>query len=846
MTKQTSGAVNGIARLSTTVAVLLALSGCGGGGGGGLVSPSSQISSLTISTSGYTGSLDSARVALFQASQEYKNVSQYSSSGTGSAVASDLHPFTLTNVDKAYGYGLSGNGVTIGLIDSGFASEADYAQGNAFLEMQTKKNKVTFTSSITNPCSGSSCNTHGTNVASVAAANFDDQGDQYFLSNTGLTYNAYSGDSFPLLNHGMMGVAYRSSLRIGDFNTFNGSLSGIAQLTTGMAGAKVLNNSWGLEINLPTNIPADIATYTPSQASEWLRGATGGIYASSDLANLYSAYKNFQNSGVVVFALQNTTSDATPSLMAALPEIFPDLENAWIAVGNIDTRGVSRDSIQVSRRSARCGATAPYCLVTDGTELTGAGLYARDGYSRGITGTSFSAPQVSGMIALLAEAFPSLNSSQLAARLLATAYNKFTGFTAAGSKSFGNGIVHQYSTEFGHGIPDMQAALNPIISNSIPVGFVLNSSPTSSERFSLEKTQIRDNPIYGDALGKAFQGRIAYAYDALGGGFPIRVSSLRAPAKVYPGLSAAVTAGFGPKRKTQLTNHLKKFSPRITMGINADLYSFNRLADSSLRSPLNTELFKQNNFSLTDSDRGVTSKTLDFIVGFNLDKNIQVSSFASTDRTPNSSSHEEKNQTDLIGLTVGHQLSLTNDLSVRLMTGYMQELNKTKGLQGAGAFNAGNQSSSLFLSPSVSFNAPKFAVKVEMAIEYAQGKLSSSMLSLNRPIVTSSFLAQANWLDSWRKNDLAYLKLWQPERVEQGSATLRLPTLVSPLSTVENSVEEISLKPSKRTLNIAIGYEYPLSQSQRVVSEFLYSKHPGHSGENQDVGVGKIVWIKNF
>ena len=65
---------------------------------------------------------------------------------------------------------------------------------------------------------------------------------------------------------------------------------------------------------------------------------------------------------------------------------------------------------------------------------------------------------------MLKEHFPNHSAEQLVDRLLASADNSF--FTRDGVVTFGNGVQHGYNDEFGHGIMDIYAALNPITYDS--------------------------------------------------------------------------------------------------------------------------------------------------------------------------------------------------------------------------------------------------------------------------------------------------------------------------------------------------------------------------------------------
>ena len=106
------------------------------------------------------------------------------------------------------------------------------------------------------------------------------------------------------------------------------------------------------------------------------------------------------------------------------------------------------------------------------------------------------------MVALLKQAFPNHTPEQLVDRLLASADNSF--FTASGSTSFANGITHGYSSTYGHGIPDMYAALQAITSSR---AILVGQNVGSASRFEINDTNIRLGGAFGDAIDQALHGR---------------------------------------------------------------------------------------------------------------------------------------------------------------------------------------------------------------------------------------------------------------------------------------------------------------------------------------------------
>lgn len=138
-------------------------------------------------------------------------------------------------------------------------------------------------------------------------------------------------------------------------------------------------------------------------------------YDRSDPDLLEYLYTNFKhavdNDIIFVFAAGNF-SDAKPWDPADTPEIFPDLQSHFLAVVTVDENNV------IAGFSNRCGNNAPWCIAAPGIDI-----YSTDpggGYSAG-SGTSMSAPVVSGALAVLEQAFPFLTSGQLVQLVLTTA-----------------------------------------------------------------------------------------------------------------------------------------------------------------------------------------------------------------------------------------------------------------------------------------------------------------------------------------------------------------------------------------------------------------------------------------
>ena len=317
---------------------------------------------------------------------------------------------------------------------------------------------------------------HGTAVASVAAGN----------------------------SSGMIGVAPGANVLLGIFDS-----AGRVQATNRArtAGAVVQNNSWGF----------------PERATD---ATFRNFFVTGSDRDYLEALRSYTQNGVVVFAADNDANATQAGIMEALPRFAPELEVGWLTV----IRGVpdfDNDRILSAQRlSSACLEAARWCLAADGT-WEAANANSNTSYSL-FVGTSFAAPMVSGAIALLAEAFPNLTPHDLRARLIATADNRFDGFTRAGTLEVvpGSGFFHDYSEEWGHGFLDVRAALLPI---GTPVARMADGSTHSTDT-----PLIVAGGATGDAIVRSLEATPVLVTDLLGGDFSMPGEALAATTAAPP------------------------------------------------------------------------------------------------------------------------------------------------------------------------------------------------------------------------------------------------------------------------------------------------------------------------
>ncbi|WP_295807117.1 S8 family peptidase [uncultured Nitratireductor sp.] len=394
--------------------------------------------------------------------------------------------YALQNIHIAHtatrqdGEPLVGLGQTIAVVDNGFRFTHQELAGKEIIRHTAPGRTI-------------GRDSHGTAVAAIAAGQADELG--------------------------MMGIAPAARLHVASWrDVFDSDLLAHLSMATRDArdhGAVVQNNSWGWESEKRAdNEVDDFAGSGETDYANHLAMRQGGD--PGEWRELFNAYNAFQQGGVIVFANSNNRGLGDSAAWASLPDFLPELSEAWIAVGNalfsVDDAGAI---LEADLLSAPCGSAARYCVVADGTLRIPTDA-ADTAYTLG-TGTSYAAPQVAGEIAILAQAFPDLSPAEWTTRLLATARRDWTGFqdSVSGHSDFAPGVRRAYSRLYGHGVPDMKAALSPVGGLAIASGENVFTGP----RTPLGAAVTGTPPIIGNAISKALSSRLLMAVDALGGDF---------------------------------------------------------------------------------------------------------------------------------------------------------------------------------------------------------------------------------------------------------------------------------------------------------------------------------------
>lgn len=805
---------------------------------------------------------DESRASRFTGYQEYKNVAQYGSAAQNFSAdvttpASTIHPYTLIGVDYAYGMGLSGDGKVIAVQDSEWVSPTPDEFAN-----------TTITTSGTLVLGGpSSRNYHGVHVAGTIAANFNNNSATFVPDNSSLDYTGGTyGGLTPLLNYGMMGVAYDADLLLTDYNRSSGgsAIAGIALNfdAASSSSAIAVNNSWALGACQSGNCIYTIDRFTDYQTANAtsdtdtleLRDNISSVNSDADdWQTLIDAMQTYQSHGVIVFASGNDETNDEPNVMAGLPVLVTELADAWLAVGNLDISGSTVTSSAITRYSNECGSAAEFCVYADGTDITstvgGFGGSVEDARYQIYSGSSMAAPQVSGAIALLSQAFPNHTPAQLADRILASANNDF--FTATGTTTFVNGVSHGYNAEFGHGIVNLEAALQPISSSSMIPANGGTSSIYRASRFSLGTSSVDLGYSFGDSLSNALDGRTAYFYDGLNGGFAFNAGSLIKKPKwtsaILVAPAALTTAGDESLQFTFTAgedNHGQPTDPALALT--------RKISDKSaisLGEKINPQIWV---LGLSDSTNGQkVEQASEFTIPF-----LQAS------ENGRYAGAETRVAGRRIALTSFSGTSQVNAVPSRgLLIATTSEIGDSK----VATFAGTTFETSGFLDSSIN---GAFAESSETITQFAglaaKGSISSqwgfesmATVGFSRLDVEGSGMlddigqvASSTWaVEAFRYLDSLtslHVGVSQPLRVESGKSRIELPLLYGRDGLITSHTVDADLSPSGRQIDFKTGVKRDLGQAGELTAIGLLSKDAGHVSQTGLTPSALIRWSMRF
>jgi hypothetical protein len=772
--------------------------------------------------SGTTKAIVPGRQAAIEASIEYQNIDFYSEYREA-----DFSPYENINLAQALAYDVDISTAMISIMDGGYmvdgAGHASTHQDLDSLEIKLVEVEGAYYEAADFD------NVHGTQVAVIAAGDLDGDG-------------------------GLMGVAPGAQLHLADIYAggFHPEVWALLVEDAGIQGVDVQNNSWGFDdsqFGEYEDWAANSATISSYVNKKDVEGWTGAetLYAFQHLdtdGNGYNdididaeasveawqsyidALDNLQNQAPIVFAITNNDQYTDADVSAALPELFPELEEAWISVVNVDIMG--REDLGYALLSAPCGSTAEYCMAADGTFIS------LPDYSDAINeyiqeiGSSFAAPQVSGAIALLSVHFPNHTPEQLVDRLLASANNDI-GFDHTGYVTFGNGVEHGYSNEAGHGILDVYAALLPITTSSYSARIYAGGQSLGQRNYAIENTHLMTSRSFGNTISNSLQGFSTYYYDALGGGFDIELAELTRfndePTRLVKSLHENISAlDSVANLNQQATNkwhaHGEVNSHFDPTAIKSNI-ALSRFLESGNWNGLSSAAYAIPQLSSASGGEGLhyMGELNDWAYTLSYSQNAR----------------DEVDRHESYSVLLESQLG--NKINASYLLSSLQSSENGLGLMGNGAFDfdGGGSKQNIIGLKYEYLNKDKISLNVGWTSTFRSDEsFASGIISSLNDVKSDAFELGMTKYGIFA-NDKFSLSISQPDRVYDGDVEYRVASLADNNGVINYNYTAAQLNPDGRQLDYILGYSLDLGEAKTMSLKYTESVDMGHINSDDKV-----------
>lgn len=647
--------------------------------------------------------------------------------------------------------------------------------------------------------------------------------------------------------------------------------------------AQVINNSWGRVYGggdlssipiVDTTGPVIAAhpagtydAYTPAQLRTLLTTTEDSTTFLAQFEAAVAAHR------LIVFAAGNSTLEQ-PALFAALPLYFQgatapgilsqvnydtvnvehyDWSKNWVSVMSVDSNKT------ISSFSNKCGVAKDWCLaapgeITSTTKLNG-------GYE-GNNGTSFSAPNVTGAIAVMLGAFPQLDPEDVLQILFDTAED----LGAVGVDDI-----------YGHGLVDLQKATDPTTGGwtlSVHGAGGASSSSVPSTSFAFANSGFGLSMPFGNALA---QNNVSLIFqDGYNKDYTIPLSvvagSVTRKQTAFDRYNAFTNTDFDSvidvsdnaklgfsamavdpiPDKTESTP-FGKFSYQMSVpmeGANA-LAAFNyrmnmaeAMQDVGTKHISVTRAMENPYLALINSATGTTA-------GYqsgNVSTRVAAYSGSMNGDTPEYNyrfGSEKKASGVMSEVTVA---SNDNTASVTMENGVTLEENSFLGSEASGAFGV-DKSSTYFTGFSGRIGIDDdIAIIGNANIGLTSVSASNSSIFTNfGSVMTNAFALGAEFRNMVGQGDTLGFVMSQPLRVMRGSASLTLPVDVAKGGSVVYQDRRLNLAPSARELNFESYYHIASGEKSDLSVNALFRMNPDNdnTAPNDFTVLGKYKWVFN-
>jgi hypothetical protein len=702
------------------------------------------------------------------------------------------------NALTAYGSSGTGSGITVAVLDTGIDQTHTELTGN------TSASSASVGSIVS---SVQDTNGHGTQVAGIIAAAKNSVDTHGVAFNSTLLAVKVSDDGTATVNDMAAGVDFA-----------------VAQ------GAKVINLSF-----------------------------TSTAFSTTLATSVQAAV----NAGVIVVAASGNDANSQADQVARLANC--EGASNCTAFGSFDAKGLmlavgaTDSSNAIASFSNLAGDTGTAFLVAPGVGIV---TTANGGGTVSVNGTSFSAPHVSGAVAIILQRFPSLTAAQAVNLLLTSA----TDLGATGT-----------DTTFGVGLLNLQAAFSAQGAASIPM-----AASVKGASVALASSKVMLGSAFGDALSD--QGFLAEAIilDAYQRAYIVDLrnrivagtATLEAMSFLQSTESTVVEAptpdgltfdfDVSGAHKVRLSDQEMGFAHHVEGSLKpwAQIGALRFSADLTRQTTARLALRSSPLALFGENVTGAISNDLFFNTGWTsapqlsmLGRGSSLSLSKSIDRQTslNVGFHQSggADQSDtgrgyLGQARVSH--GFDNGLRLGIGAGYVGEKGAMFRSTSSGAFGRTEDNHSQYYSLSAAAPLAKdLTVFASYTEATAQPSFSGDSLFSNwGRVQANAFSVGIARQSAFAAGDKLGLTIGQPLRVHRSKADLTLPTGRDLDGNVTRTTKRVDLEPTGRQMNIQLAWRGQVGAAASVRAFSTLSLQPGHDREARpEVAVG-LKWGMNF
>ena len=418
-------------------------------------------------------------------------------------------------------------------------------------------------------------------------------------------------------------------------------------------------------------------------------------------------------------------------------------------------------------------------------------------------------------------------------------------FDIEGYVDFGNGVRHGYSNGAGHGILDVYAALQPIVSsdykNSV---YSASSSNLGGTRFELAESSIKSSTTFGDALSANLVGVENKFFDAMGGGFAYGMSQNVLTQKIGHAnisfsdeFSSFATNDNHRKDKSILKDRFdgamidrsnENQKHRLVATFDKPLPSTQLIFDAPTNQLNDFSTFGSDFLSANDGGVGITyiakQNRARYFIGFS---------------RPTSAFDGEKivqygKQADL-ALGMQGNLGLRSEIGV--IFGRANDTNNLLGMEGTGAYNLeGSNTSTNYLNLNLSSE-----FKINAAFDGSlivgrsnMSKPSNIIIAGAKDVTSTSFRAGLSVKDLLWSDNMRF-QVTQPPRIEGGELNFDITESYDSLGNILHKRESVDLTPTGRQINYSMRYSSTLNNETKIKLSSTLVSQPDHDKSAQSL-----------